>query len=246
MLQHEQHLKDETKDKLAFLNTLPRKRKSLNPHIEEKYGNDINSTGSFLSDLSITQSEDDFLDVRHSRNWQKHRPSLSKNSVPFIGSKRSRLSGGGGLGIDGHSTPPAPQSTRRSGAGTRRSSAGVNKHTLDVGPIEKVCATTKVTIPQDGYGAIRAESIIESTPMQFAVEPQQDHKLECIGDGPTSTPKRSPFKHATAPQMTPSASGVGTFLGSPAQNLRPTLMRQHNFASKTFIRTDTCMQCQKK
>lgn len=53
-----------------------RKRKSkTNRYVEEKYGNEINSTGSFLSDLSVTQSEEDYLEV--SKPFKKHRPSLN-------------------------------------------------------------------------------------------------------------------------------------------------------------------------
>lgn len=258
LLQHERNLKDETKDKLAFLNTLPRKRKSLNPHLEEKYGNDINSTGSFLSDLSITQSEDDFLDVHHSKNWQKHRPSLPKNQVPCVGGKRSRLSGGTGsqMPIGNHSTPPAPprrRSNRRSGLATQQQS-------IDIAPgAERICATTKVTIPQDGNGPIRTESTIESLPIVSAN--QQDVNMEelepaveRIGDAATiSTPRRcSAYKEASAPPLTPAinkTAKAASFLGgSPSvqASVRPNMMRQHNFATKTFIRADTCNQCQKK
>jgi len=79
LLRHERNLNNETRDKLAFLHTLPsastRKRKSLNTLHEDKSYGDINSTGSLLSDLSITHSEDDFLDVRRSKSWREHRPS---------------------------------------------------------------------------------------------------------------------------------------------------------------------------
>lgn len=67
-------INDETRSKLAFLNMSSRKRKSKsNRYTGDKYGNEINSTGSFLSDLSVTQSEEDFLDV--SKPFKKHRPS---------------------------------------------------------------------------------------------------------------------------------------------------------------------------
>ncbi|KAM7344158.1 rac GTPase activating protein tumbleweed isoform 1-T3 [Cochliomyia hominivorax] len=236
LLQHENNLKNETKDKLAFLNTLPRKRKSMNTHLEEKYGNDINSTGSFLSDLSITQSEDDFLDIRPSRTWQKQRPAsavIDKNDPIQQKSKRSRLS------KDTENTP----AVRRS---LRRSNMGVKQHTIDrdLGT-ERICATTKVTIPQDGNGVIRAESTIESVPV---IVHQEDvaEDLECLVEEPCSTPRKSPFKQATAPPMTPANGNMDSPMGQ--QNIKGTgtLRRPHNFVSKTFIRAETCTQCQKK
>ncbi|XP_065369861.1 rac GTPase-activating protein 1 [Calliphora vicina] len=226
LLQHENNLKNETKDKLAFLNTLPRKRrsKSLNTHLEEKYGNDINSTGSFLSDLSITQSEDDFLDIRPARTLPR--------------SKRSRLSNAAS------NTPmDNPRTSRRS---TRRSNAGIQKHTIDTDlGTERICATTKVTIPQDGNGAIRAESTIETVPV---IVHQQDipDDLVCLGEGPCSTPRKSPYKQATAPPMTPANANMDSPMNQHNLRSAGTMKRQHNFVSKTFIRAEMCTQCQKK
>lgn len=96
VLRNEVDINEETRDKLAFLNTCQRTRRSKK-HTAEKYGNDVNSTGSFLSDLSVTQSEDDLLDTtQHPQRWRKHRPSYSNvDAVPstsFIGTKRSRIS----------------------------------------------------------------------------------------------------------------------------------------------------------
>jgi len=50
LLRHERNLNNETRDKLAFLHTLPssRKRKSLNAVREDKSYGDINSTGSMI------------------------------------------------------------------------------------------------------------------------------------------------------------------------------------------------------
>ncbi|XP_075166190.1 rac GTPase activating protein tumbleweed [Haematobia irritans] len=228
LLQHENNLKNETRDKLGFLHTLPRKRKSVNRNLEDKFGNEINSTGSFLSDLSITQSEDDFLEDRPSRSYHKNRQSNAVNGVAF-GNKRTLLSD------ENVNTPPAAQqpvrrSTRRSKTGGQR-----NKHSIDlINGTERICATTKVTIPQDGQGAIRAESTIETVPVEV-------HK-ENIEVQP-STPCRSPLK---------TNHGINTIdinKDSPmAQNLRSagTLKRAHNFVSKTFIRGETCVHCQRK
>lgn len=94
LVRNEVEINEETRDKLAFLNSYQRTRRSKR-HATEKYGNDVNSTGSFLSDLSVTQSEDDLLDSQQPR-WRKHRPSYSAAdpvaSTSFIGTKRSRIS----------------------------------------------------------------------------------------------------------------------------------------------------------
>lgn len=78
-----------------------RKRRSKPNRNEDnnKYGNEINSTGSFLSDLSVTQSEDDFLDLS-SKPFKKHRPSLtaaaqmaaSAANAPYADAKQTRRS----------------------------------------------------------------------------------------------------------------------------------------------------------
>lgn len=96
LVRNERDLKEETKDKFAFLNYCPKKRKSK--LLEEKYGNEINSTGSFLSDLSLTQSEDDFLNIGPPRKWKKLRKSTQlqqqqqQHNGSFIGGKCSRVS----------------------------------------------------------------------------------------------------------------------------------------------------------
>lgn len=93
-LRTDRDINDETRSKLAFLDMSSRKRKSKSKKfMEEKYGDDINSTGSFLSDLSVTQSEDDFLDVNvgHAKQWKKHRPSGIGNGS-FVDSKYTRRS----------------------------------------------------------------------------------------------------------------------------------------------------------
>lgn len=235
LLQNENNLKNETRDKLAFLNTLPRKRKSLSRHMEEKYGNDINSTGSFLSDLSITQSEDDFLDVRPSRNWHKHRPSVTNNQ-PIPCTKRSRLSNGA------PNTPLNAHSARRS---QRRSNFGIQQHTVDADvATERICATTKVTIPQDGV--IRAESIIETVPVDVHQADVRDDLATLSEEQPPSTPYKRSFKQATAPPLTPVNTNIDSPLAQHNFKAAGTLRRPHNFVSKTFIRAETCIHCQKK
>lgn len=90
-LRTDRDINDETRNKFAFLNMSTRKRKSKsNKFLEEKYGNDINSTGSFLSDLSVTQSEEDFLEV--SKPFKKHRPSATGVNGSFAENANKRRS----------------------------------------------------------------------------------------------------------------------------------------------------------
>ena len=59
MWEKEKNLKKETSGQLAVLDTSQKKRKSK---LTDRFGNDINSTGSFLNDLSLTSSECQLLD----------------------------------------------------------------------------------------------------------------------------------------------------------------------------------------
>jgi Rac GTPase-activating protein 1 len=89
---------DETrKHHLQVFSTLNRKKRKSN-HIfpDNEPCNDINSTGSFLSDLSLTQSGDDLLDPKPAVNqkWKKHRPSVTHNTsgILNVSGKKSRSS----------------------------------------------------------------------------------------------------------------------------------------------------------
>lgn len=75
---------------LAFLNMSTRKRKSKSNRYDKKYGNEINSIGSFLSDLSVTQSEEDFLEM--SKPFKKHRPSTTAANASYAEAKQTRRS----------------------------------------------------------------------------------------------------------------------------------------------------------
>lgn len=80
---------DETRSKFAFLDEPSRKRKSKSNRFME-HANEINSTGSFLSDLSVTQSDEDFLDI--SKPFKKHRPSATGLNSSFSDAKQQRRS----------------------------------------------------------------------------------------------------------------------------------------------------------
>ena len=234
LLQYENNLNRETKDKLAFLHSMPRKRKSHNPHLDEKYGNDINSTGSFLSNFSITQSEDDMLDVNHhNRNCYKQPPDVS-NSPPVPNCKRSRLNK-----VSMGASSATRHSLRRCGFDKQNQQSNDNK--LDFGCI---CATTTVTIPQDINGAIRAESTIETVPAAVQQE-DEPGEVQWRAKEPPSTPKTT-FKHATVTPRTPFNKPSDSPISNQQMMFTGTLKRPHNFTNKTFLKADTCIQCQKK
>lgn len=89
-------MRDETRKHLQVLSSYTKKRKSHHRHIEEEVCNEINSTGSFLSDLSLTQSGDDLLDPKPStaanQKWKKHRPSLNNSGMLNVSGRKSRVS----------------------------------------------------------------------------------------------------------------------------------------------------------
>ncbi|XP_041778152.1 rac GTPase-activating protein 1 [Anopheles merus] len=95
IVRNEQTLRDETREQLAVFATEPRRRSRHAGHDDREMtvggggggggvDNDINSTGSFLVDLSLTQSEDDFLEPlklqAKRKSWKKHRPSYNNNA----------------------------------------------------------------------------------------------------------------------------------------------------------------------
>lgn len=79
------------RETLSNLNASLRKRKlNSNCFGEERNGNEINSTCSFLSELSMTQCEDDLLDV--TKPFKKHRPSTNIANVSYIDANQRRRS----------------------------------------------------------------------------------------------------------------------------------------------------------
>lgn len=95
LLLNDHTMRDETRKHLQVLSAYTKKRKSNHQYVEEDVCNDINSTGSFLSDLSLTQSGDDILDPKPTaanQKWKKHRPSLNNSGLLNVSAKKSRLS----------------------------------------------------------------------------------------------------------------------------------------------------------
>ncbi|KAL5273669.1 RACGAP1 family protein [Megaselia abdita] len=228
ILQHERDIRNETKDKLAFLSTIPRKSRKSTRANESKYGaNDINSTGSFLSDLSITQSEEDFLDVKNnSKKWKVHRPSMTRNTASFVGAKRTRKS------VD---PPPVP----------RRSTRFHENKAHEI--TDKICATTTVSFPKDGLGPIRAESTIQTIPQNENTVPGETFETTYYDIASPQKKTRKPSTD-TVIHRTPTAPPLSeiTNLKVPPTIIGPNIKRQHNFVSKTFLMSDVCIECQKK
>ena len=246
LLMSENTMKDETRKHLVQLSTYTKKRKSSHLLKEEEYGNDINSTGSFLSDLSLTQSGDDFLDSKLSgthQKWKKHRPSYNNNSILNMSGKKTRMS----------------MEKRRS---TRQS-------LLDYGPNDKIVAQTKVTIPNDKRAPIIASSTIESIPYNHQTPSSssgsstehiniQEPKLSNEGDRfKTPLKKQQPQSTTKTNFYTPSAPSLedldhitedlDTLYATVKKRPMGTLpTRLHKFASKTFLKPETCAVCQKR
>lgn len=84
LLNSDHNIKDETRTKLDFLNQLNKKRRSAArlTAVEEQLGPDINTTGSILSDLSLTRSENDFLDRKSfdRRQWRKSKSIIGEGT----------------------------------------------------------------------------------------------------------------------------------------------------------------------
>lgn len=226
-LRNDNDIKDETRNKIAMLNASNRRRRSKpSKFIEEKYGNEINSTGSFLSDLSVTQSEDDFLDVNlgTSGRWKKHRPSCEAD----VSVRKARRSGRKSLS---------------------KSQGGVTSH-LDVGAGDKVVATTRVSIPQND-GPIEATSVIEAIP-QANVETtslssnDNGNNHQHLNNDAMGTPSAKTHKLSSNKMFTPSAPPLHEINNQTPKYLINLQGKQHSFTNKTIIRSDTCTYCLKK
>lgn len=95
LLYSQPNINEETRTKFAFLGNDDRyQQKRRSRRHSDAYGNEINSTGSILSELSVTQSEDDFLDeaLLQPRTLRRHQPAVGDANASFIGTKRTRSS----------------------------------------------------------------------------------------------------------------------------------------------------------
>lgn len=250
IVRNERDIKDETRERLAFMNAYSYKRKSAHNR-SDKYGNnDINSTGSFLSDLSLTQSEDDFLNSKVSRHsgLRPLRPSNNNASgAVYVGNKRTRLS---------------HDASKRKSANQVQES----KKVIELDTNEKIIAHTKVSVPQDD-GPILAESIIQAVPSQQSTfdilskpsinqkaTPKKDSGTkENISPNEFKTPTNTERKFSKMNLYTPSAPPIEEVEpGYKSNMMTPTvkrsIMRQHAFTGKmhAFLKSETCAHCQQR
>lgn len=129
-----------------------------------------------------------------------------------------------------------------------------NQSIIDLDGSDKIVATTKVSIPQ-GDGPIEATSTIEAVPnsalyTQFnridATEQQYDNvkKDEKKIPEPFITPQRRSMKLQEEYPM-PSAPTLQEMSNNPKLllNLQG---RQHEFSSRTVLRSESCSYCLKK
>lgn len=261
-------MRDETRKHLQVLSSYTKKRKSNHRHIEEEVCEEINSTGSFLSDLSLTQSGDDILDPKPStanQKWKKHRPSLNNSGFLNISGKKSRLS------------TEKRRSTRRKFFlySSKEKCLLILfrsiESLLDYGPTDKIISQTKLTIPADKRKPIHAESLIESIPQSFPTPSTSSSEENPMDDAQAytspqkqksdwfkaPTPVKTPFSHiySNAQFYTPSAPSMedldnikdSTDVYATVKKKTSTMSsRPHNFSSKTFLKPETCGFCSKK
>jgi Rac GTPase-activating protein 1 len=235
-------IKNETRRHLEELGTFTKKRKSAHYIEEEEELNEIDSTGSFLSDLSLTQSNDDILDAKPStainQKWKKHRPSINNNS--------------GFLNASG----------RKSHTDKRRSA---RLSLMDYGGADKIVTQTKLTIPANKFAPIFAEATIERalpTPSASSEDGNTPKVVHYLSTPQTrqkpnefKTPMRTPATQVKNSKfVTPSAPSIDDL--ENANDLYATVKkkatttvicgRPHSFASKTFLKPESCGYCSKK
>lgn len=219
LLKNDREIKDETRNKFEMLNNFQKKRKSAHLlRVEEQLCNEINSTGSFLSDLSLTQSEDDFLDAhnKHNKSWKKHRASYNTAAAQHLINKRKSRE-------------------------TRRSST---HKLIEIQGNEKIIAHAKVTVPQ-GDGPILAESVVEAVPNEFEVENIPQVKVYHSQKTPRKSPfKASVMKTPSAPPLSEIHKNVNNNCQTPTVNRGKE--RRHDYSSKTVFKSELCTYCEKK
>lgn len=123
-----------------------------------------------------------------------------------------------------------------------------NTSIIDLDGSDKIVATTKVSIPQ-GDGPIQATSTIETVPSQLypridvAEQPYEQVAKKSTPD-PMVTPQRRSMKLQEEYPM-PSAPPLQEVTNNPKLllNLQG---RQHEFSSRTVLRSESCAHCLKK
>ncbi|XP_063706886.1 rac GTPase-activating protein 1 [Culicoides brevitarsis] len=218
LLKNDREIKDETRSKFEQFNNFQKKRKSAHLlRVEEQLCNEINSTGSFLSDLSITQSEEDFLDCHSkvNKSYKKHRASSGVAHQIAMNKRKSR-------------------ETRRS-----------THKTIEIQGSEKIVAHAKVTVPQ-GNGPILAESVVEAVPAT-SDEIMETENLAPKNSYTQKTPRKSPFQATSVmktPSAPPLSELQTNVMQTPT--LSRAKERRHEYSNKTVFKSELCTYCEKK
>lgn len=238
LLVNDNTMKDETRKHLQVLSTFAKKRKS-NHQIDEEEFNDINSTGSFLSDLSLTQSGDDILDPKpttsNHQKWKKHRPSLNNSNILNVSAKK----------------------TVQMSADKRRSA---RLSLLDFGQNDKIVTQTKLTIPANKFEPIIAEASIEPVPMSSSDEEHNNNKQQQyypatpqakktpLSQEEFKTPSKQKYFTPTAPTLhdIENLQDEQLLYATVKKKTATISAKPHHFSSKTFLKPESCGYCSKK
>lgn len=209
---------EETKEKLKFLNTNTKYSCDGNANRLNRIS-ELDSTESVISDLSYSRSEEE-LDISYSNRprFRKHRPSLP-HEFP-VAAKRSR-----------HSSNTFKQ-------------VEINTKDSDT---ERVIATTTVAVELNGN--ITASSQIETIPTSTTAA-----SSSVIPPIRAVEPSAPP--HSESPESTLSVTSTnrGTNNNVPHHNLGGVFTlstnmlnsRTHHLISKTALRPDLCIVCEKR
>lgn len=232
LLMKDSTIKNETRRHIEELGTFTKKRKSAHRYIEEEVEfQDINTTGSILSDLSLTQSNDEILDDKPTngmnQKWKKHRPSINNNS--------------GFLNASGRKT--------RTSVDKRKST---RLSMLEYG--DKIVTQTKFTIPANKFAPIYAEATIQpsnsramETPTTTTSSSEDIREKFQTPQNKQRNTYKTPVKY-TAPSA-PSLDDLDNHELYATVKKKPSAIisgRPHNFTSKTFLKPESCGFCSKK
>ncbi|XP_067002574.2 rac GTPase-activating protein 1 [Anabrus simplex] len=223
-------INNETKEKLAFLNHTNRSRSSAVYSIGNRESNgkrlntiteDLDYTGSLLSDLSYSRSDDD-LDLsltRSGRPWKKHRYSMPGEDP--IAAKR-RCSNTKSVQLDGMAASPG----------------------------EQLVATTTVTLSREGPIKASARIETTPHDQKYFETPEVPHRIEIQPTAPPKSSSGESGESEESMIGVPGIGNLqaarspfvsGFTLGKDNIN-----NRGHVFAQKTIIRPETCEPCGKK
>ncbi|KAK7873042.1 hypothetical protein R5R35_000336 [Gryllus longicercus] len=191
----------------------------------------LDSTGSLLSELGYTRSEDELEgSLRHSKGWRKHRPSNP---------------------LDAPSGPKKPRSSFTTFQSVQSSEA----NGLAVQSKECLIATTTVTMPREG--PVTAKSTIETISNE---EKSTYSKTPLRRPLSTTQPTASPVPSAPPKQISTSESEESMIcVKEPAVVHLPSPYhsginfardkinsRVHTFCQKTMVKADMCEPCGKR